>query len=229
MLGLNYRTAPVEIREKFSLGTEVIQEGLSHLDDNDNLQEMVVLSTCNRSEIYAVIDAEADVALVRQSWQSMCGMEITPEFMEKYGYTYTDAECIEHLLTVTASLDSLVLGEGQILSQVKHAYALALENGATDTILNLLFHCAISTGKRVRTETRIAFNAVSVSYAAVELAKNVLGSLEEAKVLLFGAGKMAELTAMHLLSQGDLQLLVANHHLDRAKTLAEKYHGEAVA
>lgn len=171
---LNHRTAPVEIREAFSVDQDQLMMILANLQEFPALQEAVVLSTCNRSEVYAVVEAGAGIGPVAELWSRLTGRNVDRGFLDQYTYSFWDEECIQHLLRVTASLDSLVIGEGQILSQVKHAYALALENGATDTILNLLFHRAIATGKRVRTETRIAFNAVSISYAAVELAKKVI-------------------------------------------------------
>lgn len=229
MLGLNHRTAPVEIREKFSIPQDRIVAALEQLEEAEGLSEAVVLSTCNRSEIYAVVDEDWNLAAVSNLWEQLTGMELSEQLLADYAYAYWGRKCIEHLLRVSASLDSLVLGEGQILSQVKHAYATALEHGATDTILNLLFNRAIAAGKRVRTETRIAYSAVSVSYAAVELAKKVLGTIADKRVLLFGAGKMAELTATHLLSQGAPALYVANHHLEKAQALAERFRGRAVA
>lgn len=201
---------------------------LASTDQIAGLREAVVLSTCNRSEVYALVELDGDIAPVVALWQELTDVPMNREFRQQYMYEFWGRECIEHLLKVASSLDSLVIGEGQILSQVKHAYAAALENGATDTVLNLLFHRAIATGKRVRTETRIAYSAVSVSYAAVELAKNILGTLDGCRVLLFGAGKMAELTATHLLSQGAPQLYVANHHIEKALSLAEKFQGQAV-
>ena len=228
VLGLNHRTAPVEIREKFSIDKDKLQIILANTDQIAGLKEAVVLSTCNRSEVYAVVELEEDIAPVVVLWQELTGVLIDKQFRQQYTYEFWGKQCIEHLLKVASSLDSLVIGEGQILSQVKHAYAAALENGATDTMLNLLFHRAIATGKRVRTETRIAYSAVSVSYAAVELAKNILGGLDGCRVLLFGAGKMAELTATHLLSQGAPKLYVANHHIERALALAERFQGQAV-
>ena len=228
VLGLNHRTAPVEIREKFSIAPDKMNLVLSSLDQIAGLKEAVVLSTCNRSEVYAVVELEQDIAPVVAIWQWLTDVPIDRDFRQKYTYEFWGEECIRHLLQVSSSLDSLVVGEGQILSQVKHAYATALENSATDTMLNLLFHRAIATGKRVRTETRIAYNAVSVSYAAVELAKDALGSVDGCRVLLFGAGKMAELTATHLMSQGAPELYVANHHIERALALAEKFKGKAV-
>ena len=227
VLGLNHKTAPVDVRERFSIPKEAIRRGFCHLAEYGPLHEAVVLSTCNRSEIYAVADGDGANALeaVRQFFFDLTGND---EDVDAYLYHYEDEAAIRHLFRVAASLDSLVLGEGQILSQVKGAYALALEGHATSTILNLLFHRAIKTGKRVRTETRIAYNAVSVSYAAVELAKAIFGTLQKSSVLIFGAGKMAELTAEHLLSHGVKRLYVANRHLDKAEGFAVRFGGEAV-
>jgi glutamyl-tRNA reductase len=228
VLGLNHKTAPVDVRERFSITKEAIRAGLAHLNDYESLNEAVVLSTCNRSEIYAVVDdKEAGLLAMKQFFFDLAGIE---EDIEAYLYHFADEACIRHLFDVAASLDSLVLGEGQILSQVKQAYAFSREANATSTVLNTLFHRAIATGKRVRTETRIAYNAVSVSYAAVELARKIFhGDLSHSDVLIFGAGKMAELTAQHLVSRGVRKIYVANRHKDKAQKLAAYFHGEAVA
>ncbi len=226
MLGLNHKTAPVEVRERFSLAKAAVRQGLMNMSEYEGIQEMVVLSTCNRSEIYAVVDdASADEATLKQFLFDLTGNE---ENIDAYLYKFVDEECIRHLFLVASSLDSLVLGEGQILSQVKEAYALSREAGTTSTVINTLFHRAIATGKRVRTETRIAYNSVSVSYAAVELARQELGNLNGASALIFGAGKMAELTAQHLVARGVEKILVANRHLDKAEVLAKEFAGEAV-
>ena len=226
VLGLNHKTAPVDVRERFSISKEAIRKGLSHLNEYESLNEAVVLSTCNRSELYAVVeDAEEDYDTLLQFLFDLTGNE---ENIDPYLYCYEDEDCIRHLFNVASSLDSLVLGEGQILSQVKQAYALSRETDATSTILNTLFHRAIATGKRVRTETRIAYDAVSVSYAAVELAREVFGDLSHSNVLIFGAGKMAELTAQHLVSHGVQKIYVANRHRDKAEALAAAFGGEAV-
>ena len=226
VLGLNHKTAPVDVRERFSIPKDAIRKGFQHLAEYADLLEAVVLSTCNRSEIYAVTadDAHAGEA-VRRFFFDLTGND---EDVEEYLYMYEDEECIRHLFRVAASLDSLVLGEGQILSQVKQAYALALEGHATSTVLNTLFHRAIATGKRVRTETRIAYRSVSVSYAAVELAAASLGGLGGCAALIFGAGKMAELTAEHLRAHGIELIYVANRHIERAERLAERIGGEAI-
>ena len=223
ILGLNHRTAPIEVREKFSVGKEALRRGLENLDGYDGLSEAVVLSTCNRSEIYAVTDDDCD-ASVRQFLNDLIGTVVD----EKFLYEFTGETCAEHLFEVTAGLDSLILGEGQILSQVKEAYATAKSAAATGTILNTLFHRAIAAGKAVRTETRIAYNSVSVSSAAVDLAEKILGGLVGRSALIFGAGKMAQLTARHLLDHGLKKIFVANRHIERAVDMASKIGGQAV-
>ena len=212
VLGLNHRTAPIEIREKFSIGKEALRRGLENLDGYDGLSEAVILSTCNRSEIYAVA-AEDCAASLYQFLNDLIGGVVD----EKFLYEFDGEACAEHLFEVAAGLDSLVLGEGQILSQVKEAYTVAKSAQATSTILNTLFNRAIAAGKRVRTETKIAYNSVSVSSAAVALAEKKLGGLVGKSALIFGAGKMAQLTAQHLLSHGLKKIFVANHHLSRAQ------------
>lgn len=225
-LGLNHRTAPVEVRERVSFSREELRSGLSNLGEYDGLNGLVVLSTCNRTELYAAAEDEAHGGEALR--QFLDDLTQGGENLDEYLYTYVDDAAIEHLFRVSSSLDSLILGEGQILSQVKEAYALAREAGATSTVLNLLFHRAIATGKRVRTETRIAYRSVSVSYAAVELAAASLGGLGGRSALIFGAGKMAELTAEHLRSHGIETIFVANRHVVRAEKLAERIGGKAI-
>ena len=212
VLGLNHRTAPIEVREKFSIGKDAIRRGLENLDGYDGLSEAVILSTCNRSEIYAVTAEDCEASL-HQFLNDLIGGVVEDKFL----YEFDGEACAEHLFAVAAGLDSLVLGEGQILSQVKDAYTTAKAQAATSTILNTLFNRAIAAGKKVRTETRIAYNSVSVSSAAVELANKKLGGLVDKSALIFGAGKMAQLTAQHLLSHGLKKIFVANHHLSRAE------------
>ena len=225
-LGLNHRTAPVDVRERVSFSREELRSGLMNLGEYDGLSGLVILSTCNRTELYASVDESAAGAQALR--QFLNDLAQGGDDLDEYLYTYTDDEAIRHLFRVASSLDSLVLGEGQILSQVKQAYALALEGHATSTVLNTLFHRAIATGKRVRTETRIAWSAVSVSYAAVELAKDIFGTLDKSSVLIFGAGKMAELTAEHLVSHGAKKLYIANRHMEKAEDFATRFGGEAV-
>lgn len=226
VLGLNHKTAPVSVREHFSLTKEKIREGLASLVGSQAIREAVVLSTCNRSEMYAVVEGIGDGTRAIEDFFSE--LAASDDDMTPYVYVLIHDECIRHLFSVAASLDSLVIGEGQILSQVKDAYAMAHEAGTTSTVLNTLFHRAIATGKRVRTETRIAFSAVSVSYAAVELAREVLGDLKESGVLVYGAGKMASLTIENLKGRGVKRLYIANHHRERAEAMAAEYGGVAV-
>jgi glutamyl-tRNA reductase len=226
VLGLNHKTAPVDIRECFSFSDEEVHKALKYLYEYDDIRECVLLSTCNRTEMYAVVD-DADDALptMQRFFERISARSID---MKEYIFYYREVDCIEHLFRVSASLDSLVLGEGQILSQVKKAYSVARDLATTSTVLNTLFNRAIAVGKRVRTETRIAFSAVSVSYAAVELAKNILGKLDESNVLVLGAGEMSELTARHLVTNGVKTVFVSNRRYERASALAEKFHGVAV-
>lgn len=223
-LGLNHKSAPVEVRERFSLSREAIWQGLTSIAEYDDLLELVILSTCNRSELYAVVE-DGGAAALREFLKDLTG---EGGDISAYLYEYEGEACVRHLFEVASSLDSLVLGEGQILSQVKAAYATAREAGTTSTVMNTLFHRAIKAGKRVRTETRIAYDSVSVSYAAVELARESLGGLMGRAALIFGAGKMAELTAEHLRARGVERILVANRHLEKAQALAARFGGEAI-
>ena len=211
ILGLNYKTAPVEVREKISLDKESIRRGLENLDGYDEIEEAVILSTCNRTEIYAVTSTN-------------CAANI-----KNFLYEYDGENCVQHIFNVAASLDSLIIGESQILSQVKEAYSIAKSAGATSTVLNTLFNKAIAVGKLVRTETRIAYNSVSISSAAVDLAAKKLGGLKNRSALIFGAGKMAQLTAQHLKARDIEKIFVANRHYSRAVEMAEKFNAQAVA
>ncbi|MDR1310455.1 MAG: glutamyl-tRNA reductase [Burkholderiaceae bacterium] len=225
VLGLSHKTAPVEIRECFSLSEESVRHGLRHLSEGENVYECVILSTCNRTEIYAVVDDTSD-ALVLTAYMSDLTGDKFP--VAEYLFCYEENECIRHLMRVAASLDSLIVGENQILSQVKKAYFIARNGGTTGTILNTLFNRAIAVGKKVRTQTRIGYNAVSVSHAAVEWVKKIVGDLSRSRVLLLGAGKMSELTARHLKAHGVRTTFVSNRNFSRAVELAERFGGIAV-
>ncbi len=226
VLGVNHKTASVSVRECFTFSEEQIKMALSHLRDYEEIDECVIVSTCNRTEMYAVVD---DVEDGLAAMQRMLGKisSAVPD-LENDFFFYEDEECIQHLFRVASSLDSLVIGEGQILSQVKKAYSLARDVGTTSTVLNTLFHRAIAVGKKVRTETRIAHSAVSVSYAAVELAKKTVGDLSQSNVLLLGAGQMGELTARHLVENGVKTVFVSNRKYERAAQLADRFSGVAV-
>lgn len=226
VLGLNHKTAPVAIRECFAFSQDQILSALAQLTGGQEIHEAVILATCNRTEIYAVAEtADTACAWLYDFFARMTG---TARAAEEHCYCLIEEDAIRHLYRVAASLDSLVVGEGQILSQVKKAYRDAKEAGCTGILLNQLFHSAITVGKRVRNETQIAHSAVSVSYAAVALAKKLFGQLQGKNVMLLGAGNMSELTAKHLVANGVNSVFVANRHYGNAVRLAEKFKGQAV-
>ncbi len=228
ILGLNHNTAPVEVREKLAFNQKHLEEAAEQIFARiPEIDEKVILSTCNRVEIYAhVQDAEKGMQALKNFLYRY--HELDPGSLEPYFYSYAHEEAVEHLFKVSSSLDSMVMGEPQILGQVKDAYQNARKVKATGRILNQLFEKAFNVAKRVRTETAVAESAVSISYAAVELAEKIFGSLEGRTVLLIGAGEMIELAGKHLLNQGVKTILVANHHYERAATLAVKLGGSAV-
>ncbi len=225
VLGLNHKTAPVEIRERFNFSQERIASILRRLRNYDNITEAMLLSTCNRTELYMVMENSREaLSFIKALLKHLAGGQYQPE----YFYTFTGTQCVQHLFRVASSLDSLVIGEGQILSQIKNAYQLARNNGNTATILNTLMNKAISVGKRVRTETRIAYSSVSVSSAAVDLAIKILGDLSNANILVVGAGHMSELTARHLIDKGARTIFVSNRNFEHAQELAQKFNGTAI-
>ena len=197
VLGLNHRSAAVEVRERFSFDKDEVVAALNRLYEFDCISECVILSTCNRTEIYAALEGvEFPKDYMLAVLKDLKGAD---HIDADAFFFYEERDCIEHLFRVSASLDSLVLGEGQILSQLKGAYIQAYSAGCTGTIFNILFQRAISVGKKVRTNTGIANTPVSVSYTAVNLAEDSLDKpLSEATVLILGAGTMSELTATHL-------------------------------
>lgn len=224
---MNHKTAPLEIREKLSLSCWSDLNPLTELMKVPHVKEAMYLSTCNRVEVLAETTEAAAAAVGLRSFIFNHG-NLTPEEMGRCLYVHTDIEAIRHLFRVSSSLDSLVMGEPQILGQVKDAYHLAMENKTTGMVLNKLVHHAFRAAKRVRTETAIASNAVSISYAAVELAKKIFGNLQGKTVLLVGAGEMAELAARHLLNQGVGKVLIANRTYTRALEIAAAVQGTAI-
>lgn len=234
LIGLNHRTAGVDIRESFALtGIPMLEERLlpvaSHAEPHLPLKEALVLSTCNRVEILAVGNDEGQSVdeIVLEAWAKAKG-KLSKE-LRPYVYIYKDEEAIQHLFTVAASLDSMILGEPQILGQLKDAYQKALDLSTTKVILNRLLHRAFSVAKRVRNETGVASSAVSISYAAVELAKRIFGTMSDYKAMLIGAGEMAELAAAHLINAGIQSVLVSNRTFARAEELAKQFDGTAIA
>ncbi|MBM4329819.1 MAG: glutamyl-tRNA reductase [Deltaproteobacteria bacterium] len=227
LIGLSHKTAPVEIREKFSIPADQMGDFRSRLAGLAGVRENMFLSTCNRMEVLSVVeDREESAGRIKDFLGGVAGMsgdELTP-----YLYVCKGEEAVAHLFRVTASLDSMVLGEPQILGQVKEAYRQAVENKAAGLVLNKLFHRSFFVAKRVRTETKIASQAVSVSFAAVELAKKIMGSLNDKRAMLVGAGEMSELAARHLISQGVREIIVANRTHSRALELAQSLRGKAI-
>ena len=224
LLGLNHRTAPVEVREKYALtGVDNFDNTVFALDEVD---ECMSVSTCNRVEIMAVGGpGDAPQERVLQHWAETC--DGSAEELRPHVYSHAGRDAVLHVFQVASSLDSMVLGEPQILGQLKDSYRSALEAGTARTILNRLMHKAFFTAKRVRTETSIASSAVSISYAAVELARKIFGDMSDKAAMLVGAGEMAELAAAHLLNNGVRQLYIVNRTLSRARELAKSMNGTA--
>ncbi|ACX52370.1 glutamyl-tRNA reductase [Ammonifex degensii KC4] len=227
VVGLNHRTAPVQVRERFSFTPAQARELLVELKRKPGVEAAVLLSTCNRTEFYLLLSKEVARTAVIEVISRRTGVEFETG-LKPYLYAHTERNCVKHLFRVASGLDSMVLGETQILGQVRDAYHLALEVGATESYFNALFQQALAVGKRVRTETGIDRNAVSVSSAAVELARQALGSLAGRTVLIVGAGKMGELTAKHLVANGVAGVIVSNRSFDHAQELAARFGGRAV-
>lgn len=225
LIGLNHRTAAVEIRERFALADFCSPETWA-VPCGDGIAESLILSTCNRVEVLVVGKGEVPRQRALACWsraRAKASDDLTP-----YIYQYRDDEAVHHLFSVASSLDSLVLGEPQILGQLKAAYRKAVDADTAGPIVNKLLHKSFSVAKRVRTETAVASSAVSISYAAVELAKRIFDDLDSHEALLIGAGEMAELAAMHLTQAGIRRIRVANRTMGRAQELASRIGGEAV-
>ncbi len=225
--GLNHRTAPIALREQLAVEDDKLRELVRDVLGAGAAREAVLISTCNRVEVYAVADApgEARAAVFRRLCQHR---GVDPTTVEPLVYTHLDDEAIRHAFRVAASLDSMMVGEPQILGQVKDAFALAQAAETVGPTLHTLFSQAFAVAKKVRTETDIARHAVSVSFAAVELARKIFAGLTGRAVLLVGAGKMSELAARHLVDQGAFPIYVANRTWVRAQELARALAGTAV-
>ncbi|MDK2986027.1 MAG: glutamyl-tRNA reductase [Clostridia bacterium] len=228
LVGLNHKTAPVEVREKMTFTKGQLPAALKKLSEKEHIEGCAILSTCNRTEVYATAkDAEKGLSDMKEFIKSDCNL--SPLEMREHMYTKTLYEAVRHLFYVASGLDSMILGESQILGQVKDAYEVALQIGSTNGVLNTFFQHAITVGKKVRSETAIDQNPVSVSYVAVELAKQFFKDLSKHKVLVIGAGEMSILTAKHLVANGVETVMVSNRSFDKAKQLAEQFGGEAVS
>jgi len=227
LVGLNHKTAPLSVRERLFAGCQEQTGLLDHLRAVEGVREVLHLTTCNRVELIAATD-DPPLAIRELKARLARFGGMTGEEAAQCLYGYSNAEAIRHAFRVASSLDSLVMGESQILGQVKDAYRQALAQNATGIALNRLMHRAFRAAKRVRTETGIAANPVSVSFAAVELAKKIFGTLSGKKILIIGAGEMAELTGTHLIGNGAEEITVANRSPAQAAVLAEMFHGKAV-
>ncbi len=227
-IGMNHKTAPVELRERLAYGPGNPDEILNYLMDLEPVKEALYLSTCNRVEAIVVTDDED--AARRAVVSHVCNMgNISQDNIFNFIYMHKDLDAVRHIFRVAASLDSMVVGEPQILGQIKEAYARAVRLRSTGVILNGLMHRAFHVAKKVRSETGICESAVSVSYAAVELAKKIFDTLFEKKVLLIGAGEMSELTARYLMRQGVKEVVVANRTFKRAMELASKFGSHPIS
>ena len=225
--GLSHHTAPVEVRERLAFDEGALPGALDHLRHQPGMQESMILSTCNRVEVAVTAEEQSDAeASVDRFLMETRNLE--PKLVTPYLYHYEGTDAIRHVFRVASSLDSMVVGEPQILGQLKNAYALAKQCGTLGGFLDLVMTRAFGVAKRVRTETEIGSNAVSVSYAAVELARDIFGSLQGRKVLLVGAGKMAEGAARHLKRAGVGEILVTNRTRTRAETVAQEFQGRSV-
>lgn len=215
-VGLNHRTAPVEVRELFAVAPAKLGEAASDLRQKTGVEEAVVISTCNRTEIYVA----GDETTVHALQELLGGAE--------HCYHSQKMDAAVHLCRVASGLDSMVLGETEIFGQVKDAYQAALQSGVTGGVLNRLFQKSFSIGKKVRTETGIQEGATSIGNVAVDLAEKIFGHLKESKVMILGAGEMSRVTAQSLQSRGAHSIFVANRSYDRALDLAQQMNGQAV-
>jgi glutamyl-tRNA reductase len=224
LIGVNHKTAPVEVRERLAISESRLPEAVRRFAAHPGIDEGMILCTCNRVELVAQTkNGSADLrGFLRQYFQ------LEPDTLEPHLYEYREKDAIRHLFRVTASLDSMIVGEPQILGQVKEAYATARAVGAVRSELDLLLTRAFAVAKRVRTETAVGSSAVSVASVAVELAKKIFGSLNGKHIYLVGAGKMSELAARHLMAHGAAAIFVANRTYERAERLAAKFEGQAI-
>lgn len=227
VVGLNHKTADIDVREKLAFNGSKLEDGLIRLKELPEVQEAIILSTCNRVELYANI---SDTIKASESIKTFLSEfhNINKWSLDNALYIYDNVKAVRHIFRVASSLDSMVIGEPQILGQLKDAFEFALEKKTTGILLNKLMKKAISVAKKVRTETRIAENAVSISFAAVELARKIFTNLSKRVCMLLGAGEMAELAARHLLNNGVKEVMVSNRTYERACELAKEFQGKPV-
>ncbi len=224
-LGLNHKTTPLELRERLAFTPQALPDALSSLYKLKNIDEAAIVSTCNRTELYCAVNNDEDQSII--DWFSHYhGLESS--MIESHLYTYDHKETIHHAMSVTCGLDSMVLGEPQIAGQMKDAYSMAQQHGTLGRMLGKLFQHSFAVAKQVRTDTAIGSSPVSVAFAAVSLAKQIFGELNESTALLIGAGETIELTARHLHSKKIKHIIIANRSIERAENLAAEFDGEAI-
>jgi glutamyl-tRNA reductase len=225
-LGINYNTAPVAVRERLAFPTDILSNALQDLLCLNEIDEVVILSTCNRTEFYCTIQSENPNRLVDwiAKYKQLSAQDLTP-----YLYCYTDSASIRHLFRVASGLDSMILGEPQILGQIKTAYQAACDAGTIGKLLGKAFQHTFTAAKKVRTDTAIGSSPVSVAFAAVQLAQQIFDKLSDQTALLIGAGETIELTARHLSQQGIGRIIIANRTFEKAHTLAAQFNGYAIS
>src|ERR1700682_48971 len=228
LVGLNHRTAPVEVRERVSFTTEQAQRAAEELRARGILEETLVLSTCNRSEVYGVPPESSHECAPGLSTFLSEFHSVRPDILSVSLYHHYDQEAVRHLFRVSAGLDSMLLGEAEILGQVREAYRFAHEHGATGPVLNRLFQGALEVGKRVRTETELGTRPMSVASAGVKLAERIFGKLNERKALVLGAGTISEQVVEQLHDRGIAHILVMNRSRDHAVELARECDGKVI-
>ena len=229
-LGINHNSAAVEVRERVAFAPEQVSEALGDACEQGGVEEVVILSTCNRTELYAIVPEGTDAAA--KSLQLIDWManyhHLSVEELRRSAYHFESQQALQHIVQVASGLDSMVLGEPQIFGQIKSAYAVATESGTVGSELGRLFPRVFAIAKRVRTDTAIGENPVSVAYAAVDLARHIFADLNKCNALLVGAGETIELVARHLIEAGVSGIVIANRTLGRARELAQKFGAEAV-
>ncbi|MDQ1522406.1 MAG: glutamyl-tRNA reductase [Pyrinomonadaceae bacterium] len=229
LVGLNHKTAPVEVRERLAFTDEACAETLQTLVDGELISEGLIVSTCNRVEVLAATrGVSGDEGTARISSFLSETRRVPHQFFGEHLYTHADEEAVRHVFRVASSLDSMVVGEPQVLGQVRRAYSNAVTAGTAGRVLHRLVHHALHVAKRVRAETGIAASAVSISFTAVELGRKIFGTLKGTTVLVIGAGEMAELAAQHLAGAGASRILVTNRTIETAEQLARKIKGTAL-
>ena len=226
ILGINHRTAPVEVRGQVAFPPEELPNALQEITGLDNVREAAILSTCNRTELYCA--SQSDTLDPVTDW--LCAFHgLRKDTLLPHLYSFEGADAVRHMLRVAAGLDSMILGEPQILGQMKNSFQEASRAGSLDTLVSRLFQHTFSVAKQIRTDTAIGASPVSVAFAAVSLARQIFGNLEEQTTLLIGAGETIELAARHLDEHGIGKMVIANRTLDRAQQLAIQFNGYGIA